>query len=206
MGESDRKPTVHLFVAMLPWVGMQFIALALAAMRVQSWARHPAPAEQFALELMSAVQVAGASLLVMSMLRDRVHTIIAIISALPFTMLAATLGFDSPMDGLIRFAFVAAWMLALASWLAWAAKWNAGWLVALLGPLWALGGTMAWYVTIEFGESSGGQWKSGWSPIFGAIDPEVSGFAIVGAVAGVGLMLSLLNYVRTCEKPGSAPA
>jgi|GEM_PF-5179071 len=170
MSREPESSSLSRFIALLPWISLQLLALAAAAFRVPLWARHPAPVEQYALELMSAVQIGAAALFFATLVADRSRVMLAILSALPFSILAAILGMHGPAEGLIHGAFVAGWIIALGLWHSVLRRWEMVWLGGILSALWAIGGVVLWYVMDEFGAGSGGKWSFEWmTPMLGAI-------------------------------------
>jgi hypothetical protein len=100
--------------AILIWIVLQLLALALAAARVPLWAHHPLPRESLATAEVAAVQIISCALL-FSLLLPNFFTSCAIIAlAIPFIQLAGMLADDPVTNLLLASALVALWLAGLA--------------------------------------------------------------------------------------------
>jgi hypothetical protein len=100
--------------AILIWIVLQLLALALAAGRVPLWAHHPSPRESLATVEVAAFQIISTALL-FPLLLPNFSTSCAIVAlSLPFVHLAGILADDPEIRLLVVSALVALWIGGLA--------------------------------------------------------------------------------------------
>jgi hypothetical protein len=100
--------------AILMWIVLQLLAVALAAGRVPLWAHHPLPRESLATAEVAAVQIISAALLFPLLLPNFSTSCAIVVLTLPFVQLAGILADETEMRLLVVSALVVLWVGGLA--------------------------------------------------------------------------------------------
>lgn len=139
-------------MALLPWLAMQFIALALAASRVPLWAKYPRNGEQLALHFLIFIQLATASLLFPLLFRTLGTSAMVIAVSWPLSLLAAAVA-SVPMEQAgPAMLYVNCWLIGLALLQRALAQWPAAQLVGVMAVgTWVFAGPVLRYLNAEFG-------------------------------------------------------
>jgi hypothetical protein len=152
-----RRPPSIAGIAL--WLAWQLTALGLSAFRVPLSAHYPAAAEQWALALMLASQIAGSALLFPILLKDAKSTLVAIALAWPICELASFLADADQMTFAVGELYVSAWLIALYLWNRFASCALGPALLSSLVALLTYGGPLIAYLHAEFNaNSSSGIW------------------------------------------------
>jgi hypothetical protein len=141
----EKSPAAPLFV----WLVLQLIALSLSVFRVPLSARFPPPGEQFAIHIMLVTQITASALLFPFLLRDVKTTAMVILSIAPFLQLSSYLSSVPIPRAAMAAAYVAAWLLALATWRVILVSRSSQFVGVACATALALGGTLIWYVGAE---------------------------------------------------------
>ncbi|MDP9172770.1 MAG: hypothetical protein M3O30_02750 [Planctomycetota bacterium] len=169
----DRDSTALLTFG--AWLGVQFAALAVAALRFSLSSRYPRAGEELALAVMLVAQTAAAALLFPVLLQTPRWTIIAIAAAWPMAFMASVLADVEIERFVICELYVSGWMLALYLW-GWAVENpTARIFMPALAAMLSLGGPLAWYLHAEFGVASADiNWSSA-----GALGPTLGALSLL---------------------------
>jgi hypothetical protein len=135
--------------AMIVWLCVQMIALALPAARALLWARFPSPAEQLAAHVMIITQIASSSLLCPLLFRSLRSAGFVMALALPFGQLSGVIAAHPPSRVAAASAYVFAWQLTLTMWCI-RRTMRFGLAVSVVASLISLGGALGWYLQDSF--------------------------------------------------------
>jgi hypothetical protein len=101
---------------LLLWLGLQFLALLLALLRVPLAAGYPATGEMLAAQVLVVTQVTASALLFPWVLRDRWAAVAVIATAWPFVVLAGVVSAAPAGRVAAAGCYVSAWLGALWAW------------------------------------------------------------------------------------------
>jgi hypothetical protein len=136
---------------MLPlWLGLQMIALVLAAGRVPLYARFPVPIERQATVEMLAIQLIAAGLLFPRLLRGKTAWLWTIAATWPMLTLAGLLAGDPMQRVAAAAAYVALWLTTLAVFAPQLKTPPQRMIAVALASLWTIGGPILLYLHSEF--------------------------------------------------------
>lgn len=144
------SPTLPLLL----WFLIQLTPLVLAAAGVPlatGTAGYPQPAEQVALHLMVATQIAASAVLFPVLLRTAPLGLMVIVTAWPFQLAAGYLAAQSAAEVLPLSLFVSSWLIGLTLWRATLITGPLRRLGTALASGLTLGGAALWYLAAEFG-------------------------------------------------------
>jgi hypothetical protein len=158
-------PTFTHLAALLPWLVLQLLALALPTLQVPLSDDFPRPTERVAVQEMVIVQVLSAAML-FPMLRNVPTTIAVIASTWPFLQLAGMLAGTPAPRLLCATLYLAMWMITLALANSMLRSRRARLRAAAFTTSFALAGPLFWYLRHEFAsDAAANEWLVVASPI-----------------------------------------
>jgi hypothetical protein len=138
------------FLPLILWLGVQLLALALAAMQVPLSDQFPRPAERMALDEMLVAQVLAATLLFPMLLPSAGATVLLIAATWPFLQLAGVLSSAPAKSIVVGGCYVGSWLLVLRLFRSALRTQKAELTGVAVATAIALGGAMMWYLRAEF--------------------------------------------------------
>lgn len=163
---------------------LQWIALALAALRVPLAAGYPQPAEFQAVRLLLATQFAAAAMLFPLLCRNWQTTLTAIASGCVMLLAGGFLADWQPSWAAPACGLLALWLLALAVWRAALPSPYLQAIAAAVLTLWSVGGALLWYFQLELNPDGAPAGRLSQGPLIGAlIDPRSPGGSAWACVA-----------------------
>jgi hypothetical protein len=147
----NRKPQ-SIFIPILVWSALQIISLSISAARVQLWARMISPAENYALQLMLAVQVIAAAMIFPWLMRDARSSAFVILIAAPFLQLAGMLGERSGSEIAWTIFLAWTWLITLALWRTALRGKRAEMIGVAVASCMTIGSACVWYLQNEFAD------------------------------------------------------
>jgi hypothetical protein len=157
-------------------MGLQLVALLLAAAHVPLSARFPQPVETQATAEMAAMQIMAAALLFPALLKDWNQCAFAAISVWPMLRIAGLMGGESDAHIYATAAYVTGWLVTLALWRSILPTEASRMLAVAIASLWALGGPILLYLRAEYGgitvwpgEANDPIWSAAGGPAWAAL-------------------------------------
>ena len=155
-GDSS-DPSFSLTSRMIVWLGVQLLAIAIAAMRVPLWAQSPVNSELLALQVLVIAQILSSSLLFPWLLNSWRASIAAIATSIAFIFLAALLA-PQGMGVVVEAAlFVVVLLVSLAAIALPLSSTSAQMLAIAIISTWSIGGPILIFLHMEYGSAAAPQ-------------------------------------------------
>lgn len=174
---SDQAKSPVSIFALVIWLGVQLLALGLAAARVPLWARYPSPGDELAIDFMLVTQIVFAGLLFPVLLSNVRATATLILTSAVFIHLAGLLA-DVPLPRMaLGWVFVGGWMVALWLTVPFLKRFRAATLLGIaIATCLTLGGPLLLYLRLESAPAYAPDW-----PTLGFLGPTTGALAIIHA-------------------------
>lgn len=176
---------------LLLWLGVQLLALALAAFGVPLAANWPRPAEGLAPQIMLAAQISASALLFPYLLRDWRTAALVAASAWPFLLIASVLAAAPLQRGAVAGAYVTAWLVALTVWRAAFPEAGARSVGVAIAAIVSIGSAAVWYLRSEYAQDGS---PSG----LVALGPNTASMALLSSPTSTGSLWLAPAMLGTC--------
>lgn len=203
MTTSDRIPDLSTVTLLCVWLGVQVLAIFLAAHQVSFSAWRVVPTDATAPQVMLVLQISLGGMLVPFLHRHRAVLTCAVVSVFPFILLAGILAEREPVTLITSVLMVVVWLTGLGMLGRWSRSIEklespstktvdpAGW-VAAGATLWSVGGSALWYLARDADAPAPHALFFG--PIVTILHPtNLSAWLVMGAPTLLGLMVRLIK-------------
>jgi hypothetical protein len=145
-----QRANSSIVAPVLFWSAMQIFALLISINQIQLWARMPHPTENYAMQIMLAMQIGFAAMLFPWLMRNGRSTAFIFLTSALFVQLAGMLGNET--GGAIGWSIAQLWMwlIALATWRVMLVTSRMQMLGVAVATSLAIGGACVDYLQMEF--------------------------------------------------------